>query len=43
MEWVDNYNAYVTNKWSENVNSKMSEDDIDVIDVLVDEAEIEVA
>ena len=42
MQWVDNYNSYVSNKWSENVNSKMSEDDVDVIDVLVDEAEIEV-
>ena len=42
MEWVDNYNAYVSSKWSENVNNKMAEDDVDVIDILVDEAEIEV-
>ena len=42
MEWVDNYNAYVSSKWYENVNNKMAEDDVDVIDILVDEAEIEV-
>jgi len=43
MQWVDNYNAYVTNKWSERANEKMSEDDVDVIDIIVDEAVIEVS
>jgi hypothetical protein len=43
MQWVDNYNVYVSNKWSENVNNKMSDDDVDVIDIIVDEADIEVA
>ena len=42
MQWIDNYNSYVSNKWSENVNSKMNEDDVDVIDVLVEESDIEV-
>ena len=42
MTWVDNYNSYVSNQWSENVNSKMSDDDVEIIDVLVDEAEIDI-
>ena len=42
MQWVDNYNTYVSNKWSENVNSKMQEDDVEVIDILVDESDVDI-
>mgnify|MGYP003125559733 FL=1 len=44
MEWVDNYNTYIANAWSEKANSRMDEDDADVVDGLVDiEIEEEVA
>ena len=36
MEWVDNYNTYIANAWSEKANSRMDEDDADVVDGLVD-------
>ncbi len=36
MGWVDNYNTYVANAWSDKANSKMDEDDVDVVDGLVD-------
>ncbi len=36
MSWVDNYNTYITNTWSEKTNSKMEDDDVDVVDGLVD-------
>ena len=36
MSWVDNYNTYIANTWSEKANSKMDEDDVDVVDGLVD-------
>ena len=44
MSWIDNYNNYILNAWSEKVNSKMEEDEIDVVDGIVDiEIEDEVA
>ena len=36
MAWIDNYNSYISNAWAEKANSKMEEDDMDVIDNLVD-------
>ena len=36
MEWVENYNTYIANAWSEKANSQMDEDDADVVDGLVD-------
>ena len=36
MEWVDNYNTYIANAWSEKANSRMDEDDANVVDGLVD-------
>ena len=36
MAWVDNYNTYISNAWSEKANSQMSEDDMDIVDGLVD-------
>tara|TARA_R100001510_G_C7636868_1_gene194916 strand:- start:159 stop:1061 length:903 start_codon:yes stop_codon:yes gene_type:complete len=44
MSWIDNYNNYILNAWSEKANSKMEEDEIDVVDGIVDiEIEDEVA
>ncbi len=44
MSWVDNYNSYIINLWSEKVNSNMDDDDSDIVDDLVDiEVEEEVA
>jgi len=44
LAWLDNYNQYIMNLWSEKANSKMEDDDIDVVDNLVDiEVEEEVA
>lgn len=44
LSWVDNYNSYISNAWSEKANSKMDDDDVDVVDGLVDiEVEDEVA
>ena len=36
MAWIDNYNSYIINQWAEKANSRMEEDDIDVVDGLVD-------
>ena len=36
VAWVDNYNGYIANTWSEKANSKMDEEDMDVVDDLVD-------
>jgi hypothetical protein len=36
MSWVDNYNSYIINLWSEKVNSNMDDDDSDIVDDLVD-------
>lgn len=36
IAWVDNYNTYIANTWSEKANSKMDDDDVDVVDGLVD-------
>lgn len=44
MAWIDNYNNYIVNAWSEKANSKMEDDDVDVVDGIVDiEVEDEVA
>ena len=44
MAWIDNYNNYIVNAWSEKANSKMEDDDVDVVDDIVDiEVEDEVA
>ena len=44
MSWIDNYNNYVINAWSEKVNSKLEDGDAEVLDDLVDiEIEEEVA
>jgi len=34
--WVDNYNTYIINQWAEKANSRMEDDDIDVVDNMVD-------
>lgn len=36
MSWVDNYNSYIANVWAEKANSKMEDEDVDVVDGLVD-------
>lgn len=36
MAWVDNYNGYISNAWSEKANSHMDEEDMDIVDDLVD-------
>ncbi len=36
ISWVDNYNNYILNAWSEKANSKMEDDDVDVVDSMVD-------
>jgi len=44
MSWVDNYNTYISNAWSEKANSQMDDEDVDVVDNLVDiEVDEEVA
>lgn len=44
MAWVDNYNTYISNAWSEKANSHMDDEDVDVVDGLVDiEVDEEVA
>ena len=44
MSWIDNYNNYIISAWAEKANSKMEDDDVDVVDDLVDiEIEEEVA
>lgn len=44
MAWIDNYNNYIVNAWSEKANSKMEDEDVDVVDGIVDiEVEDEVA
>jgi len=44
MSWIDNYNNYIINAWAEKTNSRMEDDDIDMVDDLVDiEIEEEVA
>lgn len=46
LEWIDNYNNYIFNAWSEKANSRMEQDDVDVVDDIVDidiEEEEEVA
>jgi len=44
MSWIDNYNNYVVNAWSEKVNSKLEDGDAEVLDDLIDiEVEEEVA
>lgn len=34
--WVDNYNTYIVNAWSEKANQHMDDDDVDVVDDFVD-------
>ena len=34
--WLDNYNQYILNLWQEKANSRMEDDDVDVVDNLVD-------
>lgn len=36
VEWVDNHNSYISNAWSEKANSKMEDEDVDMVDDLVD-------
>jgi hypothetical protein len=36
LSWIENYNTYILNAWTEKANEKMEEDDIDVVDDLVD-------
>lgn len=36
VAWVDNYNSYILNSWSEKANAHMSDDDVDVVDGIVD-------
>jgi len=44
MSWVDNYNNYIINAWSEKANADVDEDEQEIIDDIVDvEIEEEVA
>jgi len=36
ISWVDNYNTYIANTWAEKANSKMEDEDEDIVDGLVD-------
>ena len=36
IAWVENYNSYILNSWSEKANSKMEDADVDVVDDIVD-------
>jgi len=36
VAWVDNYNSYIINTWSDKANSTMEEEDVDIIDNIVD-------
>ena len=36
VSWVDNYNTYIANSWSEKANAHMDEEDTDVVDSFVD-------
>ena len=36
LAWLDNYNQYILNLWQEKANSRMEDDDVDVVDTLVD-------
>ena len=36
VSWIDNYNSYILNSWSEKANAKMEDDDVDVVDDIVD-------
>ena len=36
LSWVDNYNTYILNSWSEKANAKMADEDVDVVDDIVD-------
>ena len=36
VSWVQNYNEYILNSWSENANRDMGSDDIDTVDSFVD-------
>ena len=36
VSWIDNYNSYILNSWSEKANAKMEDDDVDVVDNIVD-------
>jgi hypothetical protein len=36
VSWVDNYNSYILNSWSEKATEKMSDADVDVVDGIVD-------
>jgi hypothetical protein len=36
VAWVQNYNEYILNSWSENANRDMGGDDIDTVDSFVD-------
>jgi hypothetical protein len=43
MAWIDNYNGYRANAWQEKTNSRVDEDEADIVDNLVDIDEEEVA
>jgi hypothetical protein len=44
MQWVQNYNDYIVNAWSDKVNAHDDEDDIAVVDGVIDfDEEVEVA
>jgi hypothetical protein len=36
VAWVDNYNSYILNAWSEKATEHMNDDDVDVVDGIVD-------
>ena len=36
MAWIDNYNNYILNAWSEKASEKMEEEDVDIVDTIVD-------
>jgi len=36
MSWVDNYNNYIMNQWTEKATEQMSDEDMDVVDDFID-------
>jgi hypothetical protein len=43
VAWVQNYNEYIMNAWSENANKDMNDDDVSTVDEFVDIDSEEVA
>jgi len=43
MQWVQNYNEYIINAWTDKANSHDDDDDLAIVDGIIDDDEVEVA